>query len=318
MQGIDISSYQIVEDWNAVKNSGVEFVIFRAGWGKTNIDSSFKKHIEGALSVGLKVGVYWFLYAKNEADVLKNAEKCDKVIAPYKDKIKMRVWCDWEYDSDKYFAGLDKKTRTAWVVKFCEALKDKGYEVGVYANRDYLLNYFDDLSAYPLWYAFYSSKKDRDCLIWQSSSKGKIAGIGGNVDLDTSYEAEVKEPALKTEPKEEKTSVSITYTVRRGDTLSSIAKSHFTSVSAIAKLNKIKDVNKISVGQVLEMPVVSSGNTYEVTAKVLNVRLNATTRSQIKKTLKKGQIIEIERKEGMWGKLKGETGWVFMSYLKKK
>ena len=43
------------------------------------------------------------------------------------------------------------------------------------------------------------------------------------------------------------------YTVKSGDTLSAIAKEKNTTVYAIAKKNKISNVNLISVGQVLEI-----------------------------------------------------------------
>lgn len=44
------------------------------------------------------------------------------------------------------------------------------------------------------------------------------------------------------------------YTVKKGDTLSSIAARLGVSVSALAQANGIKDINKISVGQVLKVP----------------------------------------------------------------
>ena len=43
------------------------------------------------------------------------------------------------------------------------------------------------------------------------------------------------------------------YTVKSGDTLSDIAKEKNTTVDAIAKKNKISNVNLITVGQVLEI-----------------------------------------------------------------
>ena len=43
------------------------------------------------------------------------------------------------------------------------------------------------------------------------------------------------------------------YTVKSGDTLSAVAKERNTTVDAIAKKNKISNVNLITVGQVLEI-----------------------------------------------------------------
>ena len=55
-----------------------------------------------------------------------------------------------------------------------------------------------------------------------------------------------------------------TYTVKKGDTLSAIAKKYNTTVSALAKLNNIPNVNLIYVGQVLKLsgtPVSDPVNT---------------------------------------------------------
>ena len=50
------------------------------------------------------------------------------------------------------------------------------------------------------------------------------------------------------------------YTVKSGDTLSAIAKEKNTTVDAIAKKNKISNVNLITVGQVLEIEDVKATN----------------------------------------------------------
>lgn len=50
------------------------------------------------------------------------------------------------------------------------------------------------------------------------------------------------------------------YTVKSGDTLSAIAKEKNTTVDAIAKKNKISNVNLITVGQVLEIEDVNATN----------------------------------------------------------
>lgn len=192
IKGIDVSKYQGNIDWKKVKQSGIDFAIIRAGYGKGTIDKCFKQNIEGALNAGLKVGAYWFIYATNLDALLQNAKAFSNALAPYRKNVTMKMWCDWEYDSDAYCnkngVVLDKATRTAWVKQFIEAVKSYGYDCGVYTNPDYIKTKFGDLSMYPLWIASYSKKKPNyDCFMWQYSSKGSVPGIVGNVDMNICY-----------------------------------------------------------------------------------------------------------------------------------
>lgn len=195
-KGIDVSNYQGKIDWAKVKASGISFVIIRAGWGKTNVDPKFRANIEGAMNAGLDIGIYWFLYAKNENDIVLNAKKCYEVIEPYRKAINMKVWADWEYDSDKYKPGLNKATRTQWIKKFCEEMTKYAYSVGIYANPDYLKSKFNDISEYPLWLAYYATSKGKyEPLMWQYTSSGRVDGIVGRVDMDTYYGESATKPA---------------------------------------------------------------------------------------------------------------------------
>ena len=206
-RGIDVSKYQGKIDWAKVKASGVECAIIRAGWGRTNTDSYFEKNVKGCIENNIPFGVYWFIYGINENEAIANADKCHSVIAPYRDKIKLKVACDFEYDTDananKRGVTFDRAKRTSMVKAFCERLKALGYEVCVYANPDYLKNKFNDLSMYPLWLAYYgASEKDAmkyNPVMWQYSSKGNVPGISGNVDMNNVYMDVPKET-----PKEEK------------------------------------------------------------------------------------------------------------------
>ncbi|MFG3244194.1 peptidoglycan-binding protein [Streptomyces sp. NPDC048157] len=49
-----------------------------------------------------------------------------------------------------------------------------------------------------------------------------------------------------------------TYTVKKGDTLSSVAAAHKTTVAALVKLNGLKDPNKLSVGQKLKISAAAA------------------------------------------------------------
>ena len=64
------------------------------------------------------------------------------------------------------------------------------------------------------------------------------------------------------------------YTVKSGDTLSAIAKEKNTTVDAIAKKNKISNVNLISVGQVLE---IEDANTMQKTTEQATTSKTDTT-----------------------------------------
>ena len=69
------------------------------------------------------------------------------------------------------------------------------------------------------------------------------------------------------------------YTVKSGDTLSAIAKEKNTTVDAIAKKNKISNVNLITVGQVLEIEETSSTKqtTEQATASKVDTTQATTT-----------------------------------------
>lgn len=64
------------------------------------------------------------------------------------------------------------------------------------------------------------------------------------------------------------------YTVKSGDTLSAIAKEKNTTVDAIAKKNKISNVNLISVGQVLE--IEDANTTHKTTEQATTSQIDTT------------------------------------------
>jgi GH25 family lysozyme M1 (1,4-beta-N-acetylmuramidase)/LysM repeat protein len=81
------------------------------------------------------------------------------------------------------------------------------------------------------------------------------------------------------------TNTTTTYTVKSGDTLTSIAKKYNTTVAKLQSINNIKDINKISVGQILAVTsstttsttktyTVKSGDTLEAIAKKYNTTVD--------------------------------------------
>lgn len=184
---IDISEFQNV-DWKKI--SDVDGVIIRAGYGRNNPDGKFKSHIEGAISAGLPVGVYWFSYAYSADMARREAEYCAAACAPYKSKINLPVFFDWEGDSfrwaQKQGVNPTKTLISEMFRAFCQKTKELGYDAGYYLNLDYAKNYVDEgrLVGFKRWFAWWTSTEQKDCFLWQYTDKGQVQGIAGNVDLN--------------------------------------------------------------------------------------------------------------------------------------
>lgn len=193
IKGLDVSSYQGTIDFGKVKRAGYDFVIVRAGWGRTNVDSRFNYNVREALRNGLKVGAYWFIYAKTKDDIKGNVRKAHSVLNNFKDSLEMGVYADWEYDSDKYRPKLTNHERSLFVKQFIDEMSAVGYKMGLYANPDYINNKFEMnmFKGLPLWLAFYgtteANAKKYNPTIWQFSSKERVDGINGNVDGNYFY-----------------------------------------------------------------------------------------------------------------------------------
>ncbi len=192
--GIDVSKWNGTIDWNAVKNSGVSYVIIRCGYrgsstGALIEDPRFKSNIQGAKNAGLKVGVYFFSQAVNEVEAVEEASMALNLVSGY--GLNYPIFLDVESSGgrgDKIDAG----TRTAVCKAFCSTIQNSGYTAGIYANKTWLTSYINtgSLTGYKIWLAQYASSPSYAVTrhdMWQYSSKGKVSGISGNVDMNISY-----------------------------------------------------------------------------------------------------------------------------------
>lgn len=181
---IDVSYCQTGVDYNKVKNSGIDAVIIRAGFGKETYqkDSEFETHYRNAKKAGLAVGVYWYSYAYSVAEAKQEAKVC---LACIKGKtLELPVYYDLE-ESGQTKLGMSALTNIA--IAFCDAIKASGYRAGVYGNLNWLNNYLDYeklRNKYSIWLAQWSSSPSKACDIWQNADNGRINGINGNVDTD--------------------------------------------------------------------------------------------------------------------------------------
>lgn len=193
--GIDVSKWQGEIDWDKVKNAGVEFAIIRCGYrgsvtGSLVEDPCFAQNIRAATAAGIRVGVYFFTQAVSEVEAVEEASMVVSLIRDY--ELDYPVFIDTESAGGEGRAdGLDAETRTAVCAAFCSTVKNAGYEAGVYASRNWYYKNVDaaKLEKYVIWLAEYRKVPlyQGYYQLWQYSSKGKIDGIDGNVDLNISY-----------------------------------------------------------------------------------------------------------------------------------
>ena len=193
--GIDVSKWQGEIDWDKVKNSGIDFVIIRCGYrgsvtGSLVEDPYFLQNIRGATSSGLKVGVYFFTQATNEVEAVEEASMVVSLLGDY--ELQYPDFIDTEGAGGEGRAdNLDVETRTTVCEAFCRTIENAGFEAGVYASRNWYNNNLNtsELEDYVIWLAEYRSAPlyQGYYRMWQYTSKGKVDGIEGNVDMNISY-----------------------------------------------------------------------------------------------------------------------------------
>lgn len=194
--GIDVSKWNGDIDWDKVKADGVEFAIVRAGYrgsvtGSLVEDPCFKNNMKGAAASGVPVGVYFFTQATNEVEAVEEASAVLRLVSEY--ELDYPIYIDTEGAGGEGRAdGLDAETRTLVCEAFCRTIANAGYEAGVYASRSWLNNnlHTDRLKQYETWLAEYRSVPlyQGYYRMWQYTSKGRVNGIKGNVDLNIRYE----------------------------------------------------------------------------------------------------------------------------------
>ena len=177
----------------------------------------------------------------------------------------------------KFLIGLSKEEINSISFAFLDKVSElTKKDMVVYSDSYNAINTFSSELAekYPLWIAEYDSAiintgNWNNWIGFQYSDTGKINGINSSsVDLDK-FKKEfflVSSEAIDTEP--HLNNNLITYTVKAGNTLSSIAMQYDTTVESIAGLNNIKNPNLIFIGQILDIDTtlsykVLSENSYE-------------------------------------------------------
>ena len=194
--GIDVSYFNTIVDWNAVKKAGIDYAIIRLGYrgygnGALVVDEQFKNNLKNAKAAGVAVGIYFFTQAITTAEAVEEARFTVQQLNGA--KLEMPIYIDIEEIGGRLDnAHLSYNAKTNICKAFCNTIIKSGYRAGVYASYNWYVNLINGpelAKYYDIWLAHYatSTPYTGEYQMWQYTGQGYVNGIIGNVDLDVYY-----------------------------------------------------------------------------------------------------------------------------------
>lgn len=219
---IDLSHWDPSDDYDAVRESGIVGVIYKATEGGSYTDDTYKSQREDALDAGLLWGAYHFANGTDVDDQVNNFIQFANVKPD-------ELFClDWE---DVEGNTMSRAQAKEWIEKVEDRLGRPGQCV-IYSGNVAKEKLGDDQDEFfgsrRLWLAHYTTgtpvcqESWETYWLWQYSETGEVPGVDSKVDLNQfdGSPAELKaqwatgeaepspEPDLKT--------VTVTITAPRG------------------------------------------------------------------------------------------------------
>lgn len=206
--GIDVSHHQGKIDWSKVARSGitsagnlpVNFAVLKCIYEAQSHrkDDFFDINYDGCINNAINVGVYIYHASKSLADPEAEAKALIKALNGR--KLHIGIWHDLEDSSLKKSGNA---AINALLKIEDDIFKAAGYnDIGIYCNKSWHDSVLDTkyLKAnYKYWWIARYLKNDTGIIpssnlspvkyadAWQFSSKGRVEGISGNVDLDIDF-----------------------------------------------------------------------------------------------------------------------------------
>ena len=184
-KGVDVSHHQGEIDWEAVKNSDIEFVIIRCGFGDnytSQDDRQWLRNVRECERLGIPYGVYLYSYATTAANARSEAAHVLRLLEGHNPSYPVY------YDMEDNSTLVSKSQFAEFADIFCSAVEAAGYEAGVYANLSWWNTYLTDasFSKWDRWVAQYNSQcsYQGEYSMWQCTSNGTVPGIDGPADLN--------------------------------------------------------------------------------------------------------------------------------------
>ena len=147
------------------------------------MDKRFKENLKNAKNAGIKVGLYYYSYAKDSNEAINQAKWIIETLNG--ESLDLPIAFDWEDWSDFMSYKINFNDLNDIANAFLKEIEDNGYKAMNYGSATYNEKVWKT-DNYPTWLAYYTSNNDfeEDYIMWQISSTGKVDGISGYVDLN--------------------------------------------------------------------------------------------------------------------------------------
>ena len=186
---MDVSRWQKSIDWDAVKRSGkIDGVMLRvlgSKGGKPYVDPAFERNYAACTARGIPVGGYYYTCAVTPRQTAAELAALRAALAGK--NFQMPIAIDVEGAN---LRALTPAKLSARVAEAAAKLEAWGLYAMVYTYTNFADTALDmaALAAYDLWIADYRGHRPtRKHGMWQYTSKGKIPGVSGPVDLSHAY-----------------------------------------------------------------------------------------------------------------------------------
>ncbi|AZA17349.1 MAG: endolysin (endogenous virus) [Lactobacillus phage ViSo-2018a] len=371
-EGVDVSSYQGSSSsyFKTLKNKGAKFVIVKVGGsgggeGYHYQNPSASMQLANAKANGLAAGAYfWSEFGSSSSEALRMAKLA--VSDAKRAGLETSSVIAMDYEAGAY--ASQKTANTNAVITFMDHIKKAGYKPLFYSGASFARSNVDTkklVNKYgksALWIASYKTMNAQytpdynyfpsmDGIgIWQYADNWKGLNVDGNVQFfkvisngEVTKKTPVKQADATTNKENgvKKLPKDNTYTVKNGDSWSSIAKAYGIDVNGLAKLNGATTKTMLHPGQKLKLTGyvsdVATKKPKKTTTKKKTVKKNswikksgyfrlnttiklrsgASTSSRVFSTLYRGQVIKFDAYKisggYVWLRQKRSNGYGFVA-----
>lgn len=195
--GVDLSKSSGQVDFEALKASGVDFVMIRLGnrgyeSGLVSLDEKFVENITAAQKAGLEVGVTFFSQAVSVTEAVEEAEFVVSNLIPYKITYPVAFMMEYITNDDARIDFLDEDKKTQVTEAFLSHVEKAGYRPVLYGNMNWLLGELIPdklLTEYDVWLNDQSLVPDYpyQFRMWKYATEQKAAGVENNTSYIISF-----------------------------------------------------------------------------------------------------------------------------------